>query len=153
MSDKKYEKSNWTYKKVHRFAEKYGLDYSSADKKIVNAIEEKYPKKTREEKAALFAVIKPTDENPYGKIGDYSVDGDSGYKSGGRRWGRRRGYGHGGWGSGGGGGGGGGASSFTPEVNTAGKKAKVTDLTIKSNLNDAYRKKLKKLREQNRKVK
>ena len=73
-------------------------------------------------------------------------------------WGRRGRRG-GGWGHGGGGGGGGGSTPFTPVVNTAGgaakqkiTKVKVTDTTKPSdytkpsNLNDAYRKKVKKLR-------
>ena len=153
LSDEKYEKSNWTYKKVHKFADKYNLNYSSADETIVNAINERYPNKTREEKAALFGVIKPTDDNPFGEIGDYSLDGDAEYNGKGRGRGRgRRGGRRGGRGGGGGGGKGKGAA-FTPEVNTAGSKAKVTDTSKKSNLDKAYRKQLKKLREENRKLK
>ena len=61
--------------------------------------------------------------------------------------------------------GGGGGAAFTPEVNKAGGAAKqkitatkVTDTTAKvkakkSNLNDAYRKKVKKLREETRSIK
>ena len=165
LSSEKYSESKWTYRKVSKFADKYGLDYKSPDDDIVKAIEATYPKKTKEEKAALFGVIKPTDENPYGEIGDYGVDGDSGYEPGKkghgrRRRGRRRRGGHGG-----GGGGGGGGTPFNPEVNKAGGAAKqkitatkVTDTTAKvkakkSNLNDAYRKKVKKLREETRSIK
>lgn len=161
LSDEKYAESKWTYKKVHKFADKYGLNYNSSDETIVNAINEKYPKKSREEKAALFGVIKPTDENPFGEVGDYSVDGDTGYETGGKghgwgRRGRRRGRR-------GGGGGGSGGAAFTPEVakmssdtiakltaSTSTKVAKISDVSIKSNLNDAYRKKVKKLREEKR---
>lgn len=108
-------------------------------------------------------------KNPFGAIGDYSIDGDTGIeadddgKGGGGGWRRRRGRrGR----RGGGGGGGGGSTPFTPVVNTAGgaakqtiTKAKVTDVfkssdyTRPSNLNDAYRKRVKKLREQTRKHK
>lgn len=155
LSDEKYADSKWSYKKVHKFADKYGLNYSSPDEKIVNAINAKYPNKTQEEKAALFGVIKPTDENPFGEVGDYSVDGDTGYKTGGKGHGRRgRRHGR----RGGGGGGGGRGATFTPEINTAGSKSKVTNTSktntsSASNLNDAYRKKLKKLREETRQVK
>lgn len=148
LSSDKYKDSNWTYKKVHKFASKYGLDWSSPDKKIEDAINERYPNKTREEKAALFEVIKPTDDNPFGKIGDYSENGDSGIGGKGGYGRGRRGHGHGG---GGGNGGGGGSSTFTPLINTAGKKAKVSNTSKKSNLDDAYRKKLKKLREEQKK--
>ena len=149
LSDEKYEDSKWSYKKVHKFASKYGLDYSSPDEDIVNAINEKYPNKTDEEKAALFGVIKPTDENPFGEVGDYSVDGDSGYEGkskGGHGHGRRRRR------RGGGGGGGGKGAAFKPIINDAGSKSKVTNTSRtytskKSNLDDAYRKQLKKLRE------
>lgn len=144
LSSNKYKDSKWTYEKVHKFADKHDLDYSSSDDKIVNAINEKYPGKTREEKAALFAVIKPTDNNPFGEIEDYSVDGDTGYSSGRRGgWRRRRR------------GGGGGSSrgpAFNPDTlnmskwNIKGKK--VSNVTFKSNLNDAYRKKANKLRKQ-----
>ena len=161
LSDEKYKDSNWSYRKVNKFAKKYGLSWNSSDEDIVNAINETYNNKTKEEKAALFGVIKPTDENPFGEVGDYSVDGDVGYendgKGGRRRRGRRR-RGHRG------GGGGGGGTPFTPIINTAGdqklnlksSKWKVSDVTSKtkapdSNLTDAYRKKLKKLRESTRK--
>lgn len=155
LSDEKYADSKWTYKKVHKFAEKYNLNYSSADETIVNAINARYPNKTQEEKAALFGVIKPTDENPFGEIGDYSVDGDTGYEKGGKGHGRRgRRHGR----RGGGGGGGGKGATFKPEINTAGSKSKVTNTSKsntskKSNLNDAYRKQLKKLREETRQLK
>ena len=106
-------------------------------------------------------------KNPFGEIGDYSIDGDTGIEAddedkgkgghGRRRRGRRR---H----RGGGGGGGGGKTPFTPVVNTAGGAAKQTitkvkvsdvtkpsDYTKPSTLNDAYRKRVRKLRAQSRK--
>lgn len=140
LTDEKYADSKWGMKKVHKFATKYDLDYYSEDEKIVNAINEKYPGKTNEEKAALFGVIKPTDKNPFGEVGDYSVNGDTGISSGGRghgRGGRRRGHG---------GGGRGGSSSFTPEVYKAsgGRSKKLSDVTFDSTLNEAYRRQLKK---------
>lgn len=85
-------------------------------------------------------------------------------KKGGGGWGRRGR--RGGWGHGGGGGGGG--TAFTPVVNTAGGAAKQTitkgkftrstvsdvtrpsDYTKPSNLNDAYRKRARKMREASR---
>lgn len=97
-------------------------------------------------------------KNPYGSIGDYSLENDTGIKadgesssSGGRRWGRR--------GRRRGGGGSGGSSKGTVIETTSGAvDGKVTNPfssgsngSSASNLNDAYRKRLKKLREQTRK--
>lgn len=105
-------------------------------------------------------------KNPYkDKIDDHlkwgdNKDGEWGgleKGSGGRGWGRH------GWGHGGGGSGGGGAS-FTPEVNTAGGAAKQTITKVKtsnpfgtsntskeSTLNEAYRRRVKKLRQKTHK--
>lgn len=97
-------------------------------------------------------------KNPYGSIGDYSLENDTGIKadgesssSGGRGWGRR--------GRRRGGGGSGGSSKGTVIETTSGAvDGKVTNPfssgsngSSASNLNDAYRKRLKKLREQTRK--
>ena len=97
-------------------------------------------------------------KNPYGSIGDYSRENDTGIKadgesssSGGRGWGRR--------GRRRGGGGSGGSSKGTVIETTSGAvDGKVTNPfstgsngSSASNLNDAYRKRLKKLREQTRK--
>lgn len=97
-------------------------------------------------------------KNPYGSIGDYSLENDTGIKadgesssSGGRGWGRR--------GRRRGGGGSGGSSKGTViETGSGAVDGKVTNPfssgsngSSASNLNDAYRKRLKKLREQTRK--
>lgn len=97
-------------------------------------------------------------KNPYGSIGDYSLENDTGIKadgesssSGRRGWGRR--------GRRRGGGGSGGSSKGTVIETTSGAvDGKVTNPfstgsngSSASNLNDAYRKRLKKLREQTRK--
>lgn len=150
-----------TAKEVKAFCDKYKLDhddnYKWDEEKVQKAIEKEYKGSSQEVKAAMFQVITGyTYKNPFGSVGDYSLDTDTGiYCEGGwtgygrrRRHGRRR-YGHGG-------GGGGGKSSFTPIVNTAGKNAKITDTSkssksSKSNLDDAYRRKVKKLREATRK--
>lgn len=102
--------------------------------------------------------------NPYkSEIDDHlewgeNHDDDWGTATGGTggRGGRRRGRRRGGWGHGGGGSGG---SGTMPKTASGAFDGKVTDpfATSKtskaSNLNDAYRKKAKKLREQNRKTK
>lgn len=97
-------------------------------------------------------------KNPYGSIGDYSLENDTGIKAdgessstGGRGWGRR--------GRRRGGGGSGGSSKGTViETGSGAVDGKVTNPfstgsngSSASNLNDAYRKRLKKLREQTRK--
>ena len=153
------DKKNGNYKAsdIKATCDKHKLkqndDYTWDVDKVQSAIEADYPNASNEVKAAVFQVITGyTYKNPYGSIGDYSLDSDTGaYCSGhsgyghGRRRGRR---GHGG-------GGGGGKSSFTPIVNDAGKNAKITNVvkkySSKSNLDDAYRRKLKKLREATRK--
>ena len=167
-------KGKFTSKTLNKFCNKYKLDPSEGHKwtdadidKVVKAINKEYSGDDNELKAAKFVTITGlTWKNPFGEIGDYSLDSDTGVycvdafkKWGRRRRGRRR---HG-WGHGGGGGGGG--ATFTPEVNKAGgaakqkiTAAKVSDTSAKvkakkSNLDDAYRKKLKKLREETRSVK
>ena len=171
----------YTSGKLKKFCDKYKLDPSEGHKwtdkdieKVVTAINTEYKDDDNELKAAKFVTITGlTWKNPFGEIGDYSLDSDTGvycvdsYKGYGRRGRRRRhGWGHGGWGHGGGGGG----AAFNPEVNKAGgaAKQKLTDVKVtnikvsdtsakvrtkKSNLNDAYRKKVKKLREQTRHIK
>lgn len=119
-----------------------------------------------DEKACLYEVLYSGGnyKNPYkAQIDDHlkwgeNRDDEWGDGTGSGGWGRR-GRRRGGWGHGGGGGGGGGGTPFTPVVNTAGGAAKQTitkvkvsdttkpsDYTKPSNLNDAYRKKAKKLR-------
>lgn len=167
-------KGKFTSKTLNKFCNKYKLDPSEGHKwtdadidKVVKAINKEYSGDDNELKAAKFVTITGlTWKNPFGEIGDYSFDSDTGvycvdaFKKWGRRRRRRRRHG---WGHGGGGGGGG--ATFTPEVNKAGgaakqkiTAAKVTDTTAKvkakkSNLDDAYRKKVKKLREETRSVK
>ena len=153
-----------TAKKVDKMITKYKLtsgdDYDWSEKeqkKVINAIEKEHPNASAEVKAAYFNVITGlTKYNPFGEIGDYSIDGDTGVycEGGGYGYGRRRRRGRRHYGRGGGGGGG--KSAYTPIVNTAGKNAKVTDTSkasrsSKSNLDDAYRRKVKKLREEARK--
>ena len=168
----------YSTKEIYDFAKEYdlklpntsGMDkadrgkaWSSFDAKVEAAVNDKYGDKTREEKALIYHVI--TDDSyhkPFGDVGDYSLEGDTGITDLDARenngWGRRRRRRRrGGWGHGGGGGGGG--AAFNPEVNKAGgaakqtiTKAKVSSLStsntsIKSNLDDAYRKRAKKLRE------
>ena len=168
----------YSTKEIYDFAKEYdlklpntsGLDksdrgkaWASFDAKVEAAVNDKYGDKTREEKALIYHVI--TDDSyhkPFGDVGDYSLDGDTGITELDERenngWGRRRRRRRrGGWGHGGGGGGGG--AAFNPEVNKAGgaakqtiTKAKVTspftsNTSKKSNLDDAYRKRAKKMRE------
>ena len=168
----------YSTKEIYDFAKEYdlklpntsGLDksdrgkaWAAFDAKVEAAVNDKYGDKTREEKALIYHVI--TDDSyhkPFGDVGDYSLDGDTGIteldarenNGWGRRGRRRR---RGGWGHGGGGGGGG--AAFNPEVNKAGGAAKQTitkakvsspftsNTSKKSNLNEAYRKRAKKMRE------
>ena len=170
----------YSTKEIYDFAKEYDLKlpntsgmekadrgkaWSAFDAKVEAAVNDKFGDKTREEKALIYHVI--TDDSyhkPFGDVGDYSLEGDSGItelderENGG--WGgrRRRGWRRRGWGHGGGGGGGGGAT-FNPEVNKAGGAAKLTitkakatspfasNTSKKSNLDDAYRKRAKKLRQ------
>jgi hypothetical protein len=147
---------SFSAKEVKDFCDKYKLnhkdDYSWDVEKVTNAINAAYGSKSTEVKAALFNVITGyTYKNPFGSIGDYSLATDTGiYCSGGYTgYGRRRRGWHR-WGHGGGGGRRG--SAYKAVLNTAGSKSKVTNTSktntsTKSNLDDAYRKKLKKLRE------
>ena len=116
-------------------------------------------KGNNELKAMSFVLLGGNpNKNPYGSIGDYNLENDTGIKadgesssSGGRGWGRR--------GRRRGGGGSGGSSKGTViETGSGAVDGKVTNPfstgsngTSASNLNDAYRKRLKKLREQTRK--
>ena len=116
-------------------------------------------KGNNELKAMSFVLLGGNpNKNPYGSIGDYSLENDTGIKadgesssSGGRRYGRR--------GRRRGGGGSGGSSKGTViETGSGAVDGKVTNPfstgsngSSASNLNDAYRKRLKKLREQTRK--
>ena len=116
-------------------------------------------KGNNELKAMSFVLLGGNpNKNPYGSIGDYSLENDTGIKadgesssSGGHRYGRR--------GRRRGGGGSGGSSKGTVIETTSGAvDGKVTNPfstgsngSSASNLNDAYRKRLKKLREQTRK--
>lgn len=151
-----------TAKEVDDLCKKYKLkpnsDYTWDTDKVVSAINKDYPNASNEVKASLFQVITGlTKSNPFGAIGDYSLANDTGvYCSGGYGgWGRRRGRRWHRWGHGGGGGRG---KTFKPIINTAGSGAKVTNTSktntsSDSNLDDAYRKKVKKLREETRQVK
>lgn len=150
LASDKYKDSKWTDRKIYKWANTKGWTDSEdglpSDKELSDAIEKKWGGKTREEKAAVFGLIKPNAENPYGEVGDYSLDSDKGASydndgSGRRRRGHRRGrHGHGG----GGGRGKGGSAASTSTKKTA--NVKVSDVTTKSNLNDAYRKQYAKLR-------
>lgn len=116
-------------------------------------------KGNNELKAMSFVLLGGNpNKNPYGSIGDYSLENDTGIKadgesssSGRRGWGRR--------GRRRGGGGSGGSSKGTVIETTSGAvDGKVTNPfstgsngSSASNLNNAYRKRLKKLREQTRK--
>lgn len=154
----KYKGSHWSAEKISSFCEQNGFSYKEKDKdgktikpdpeKVAAAISKKWGKnRTSEECAAVFEEICPDSPNPFGEIGDYSMDGDTGIKydswGRGRRGRRRR---RGGWGGYGGGGG-----SDSVAGATKMKKAKMSDVTFASNLDDAYRRKLKKLRDSSRK--
>jgi hypothetical protein len=172
-------------KEIYDFAKEYdlklpnttGLDkadrgkaWAAFDAKVEAAVKEKYGDQPREVQALVYHVI--TDDSyhkPFGDVGDYSLEGDTGITEldardnsgwGGRRrrgWHRRGGWGHGG-------GGGGGGAAFSPEVNKAGGAAKQTitkakvsspftsNTSKKSNLDEAYRKRAKKLREAQKKA-
>lgn len=159
LASDKYKK-NWHGKptdEVNKFCQENKFTYKDGKhpdpKKVEAAIRKKYGDKyTDEERAAVFYEICPWADNPFGGIGDYSLKGDtginpsSGYGGGGR--GRRRG--RGGRGRGGGGGNGRGNAVAVPTATKMGNY-KVHDFTFKSNVNDAYRKKVKKAREDLRK--
>lgn len=159
-----------TLQEIHDFADKYGFNYNTDWDTVERQVAQTYKKESNEVKAAVFQVITgKTYANPFGEIGDYSMDGDTGltnldaksYGGWGRR-GRRRGYRR--RGRGGGGGGSGSfqswedyvAEMFPAEKQTAAKKTepKVTnarvstsrarfhDNTKKSTVNDAFRKRM-----------
>lgn len=154
----KYKGSHWSTEKISSFCEENGFSYKEKDKdgktikpdpeKVAAAISKKWGKnRTAEECAAVFEEICPDIPNPFGEIGDYSMNGDTGiqYDSyGHRRRGHRRR--RGGWG---GYGGGGGSDSVVGATKM--NSAKISDVTFASNLDDVYRRKLKKLRETSRK--
>ena len=110
-----------------------------------------------EEKAMAFVLLGGNpNKNPYGPIGDYSSKRDTGItadakESSGGRGRRRGGYGH----HGGGGGGGKGSDDWMAWLEeqgiiggttaTGGTSAKIKDNTSESALNDAYRKRVRKL--------
>ena len=110
-----------------------------------------------EEKAMAFVLLGGNpNKNPYGPIGDYSSKRDTGItadakESSGGRGRRRGGYGH----HGGGGGGGKGSDDWMAWLEeqgiiggttaTGGTSVKMKDNTSESALNDAYRKRVRKL--------
>ena len=163
---------NWTDQRLSTWAASHNIDCKKCDNwskyksgkcspdYVKKCIEKDSKEKTREGKAALFALYFPYEENPFGEIGDYSLDGDTGVDGGGKGGyghGRRRGR-RGGRRGGHGGGGGSGSGATMPTTASGAIKGKVTnpfgkvsDYRITSNLDDAYRKKAKKLREANRK--
>ena len=160
LASDKYKK-NWHGKptaEVSKFCMENNFTYKDGKhpdpKKVETAIRKKYGDKyTDEERAAVFYEICPWADNPFGEIGDYSMKGDtginpsSGYGGGGR--GRRRG--RGGRGRGGSGGGNGRGNAVAVPTATKMGNYKVHDFTFKSNVNDAYRRKVKKSREDLRK--
>lgn len=99
----------WTDLKLQKWANKHGISAEGASKgyvteqEVIDAIA-KSGAKTKQERAALFALYFPTAQNPYGDYGDWSLDGDTGSFGGGGHGYGRRGYGggRGGWGYGGG---------------------------------------------------
>jgi len=160
LASDKHKKENVDTMSVFKFCKEYGFTYKEGKENypkaedVTAAINKKYKKCTDEVKAAVFEEIMGTwVENPFGQIGDYSHDDDTGISyPGGYGRGRRGRRGWHGWGHGGGGGGG---ATFKPEVNTAGGGAKmkfsdlkVTDFTKESTINAAYRKRLRKIRKQ-----
>ena len=164
-------------KDINKFARKYDLDVKTSgwtgeqwrayDAKVEAAVKKEYGDKPLEEQAAIYHII--TDDSyhqPFGAVGDYSLKNDTGVAGLDDRdtsgWGhggygrRRRGYRRRGWGGYGGGSGGGGGTM--PTTASGAIKGKVTDplgkvskFGAKSNLDDAYRKKARKLAEANRK--
>lgn len=180
LSSDKYKK-NWKNdpkEEINRFCLENKFTYKDGKKPdpeaVESAIRKKYGSKcTKEECAAVFWEICPWAENPFGAIGDYSLKGDTGIKAssgyGGRGGRRRGGRGRGRGGRGGSGSGSGRASAVgtakptkmgSYKVSTSSAKIttkkhtaniKVHDYTFKSNVNQAYRNKAQKLREDLRK--
>lgn len=192
------DSKGYTKEEIHKFAKKNDLEqpkesskwsstqWRAYNEKVANAVREKYGDKSLEEQSAVYHVITGDFINePFGGIGDYSLEGDSGIAAldarpyYGRGWGGRgyrRGR-RGGWGGYGGYGGGGSGTGAMPDAKTSPvktsdnykatkaasyAKAKVSkptvnavgvkDYTKPSNLNDAYRKRAKKLRDSARKA-
>ena len=174
-------KKGYSTKEIYDFAKKYDIKlpktqdldkegssntWKAFNAKVEAAVKKEYGDKPLEEQAAVYHVITDDSYNrPFGDVGDYGLKGDTGITDLDARdyggWGRgrrrrrgRRGYGgYGGWG-----GGGSGSGATMPETASGAIKGKVTnpfgkvaDYTIKSNLDDAYRKRTKKLRESSRK--
>lgn len=162
----KYGHSTKQLIKLGKKADSDGNTYLS-NEEIESACQTiKKGKATSEEKAMAWVLLGGNpNKNPFGAIGDYSHDGDTGItmdeeeKSGGRGghgWGRRRHRG---------GGGGGSSKGTMPKTASGAIKGTVSDPfsgisriggrsggsastnTRKSNLNDAYRKRVKKLRQ------
>ncbi len=156
-------------------AKERGEGWRAFNKKVEAAVNKEYKDATDAVKAAVYHVITDDTYNkPFGDIPDMTQKNDTGItkldelenKGRGRgRRGRRRGR----RGGGGGGSGGGGEVPATATgaikakaTKTAGPKAsrlgkitdpfgQISDVTVKSNLDNAYRKRLKKLREKSRK--
>ena len=175
------DKKGYTTKQIYDFAKKYDIKlpktqdldkegsanaWKTFNAKVEAAVKKEYGDKPLEEQAAVYHVITDDSYNrPFGDVGDYGLKGDTGITDldarnyggwgRGRRRGRRR-RGRGGYGGGGGGGSGSGATM--PETASGAIKGKVTnpfgkvaDYRIKSNLDDVYRNRTKKLREATRK--
>ena len=161
LASKKHKAENVDTMSVFQFTKKHGFTYKDGKdnypkgEEVEAAINKDYKNCTDEVKAAVYEEIMGTfGANPFGKIGDYSHGDDTGISYPGYGYGRRGRRRHG-WG----GYGGRGKSAPKPETTDMSKynmktkvsKAKTTDFTFKSNVNDAYRRKAKKLREASRK--
>lgn len=155
LASDKHKKENVDTMSVFKFTKKHGFTYKDGKdnypkgEEVEAAIRKDYKGKSQEVMAAVYEeIMGKFGPNPFGAIGDYSNGDDTGISYGdgyGRRGRRRRGHGHGGWG----GGGRGSADSVAGATNM--KTKKVKDVTFDSNLDNAYRKKLKKLRDSSRK--
>ena len=151
------EDFKWTDKRINKFCKKYDITADKNHKwdleQVADAVRKEYGDKTPEEQAAVYVVITgDTENNPFGEIGDYSHDNDSGLLEDEKKKGKGgRGRGRGRRGRGGGGKG---SKGTMPSTSSGAIKGKVTDPfagsngSKASNLNDAYRKKVRKLREQ-----
>lgn len=152
----KYKHTTEQLIKLGKKADADGNTYLSNDEIIDACNTIRKGKATNEEKAMAWVLLggKPS-KNPFGAIGDYSLDGDTGIEpigeSSGKGGGRGRRHGHRG------GGGGGSKKGKMPSTASGAIKGKVTNPfstsngSSASNLNDAYRKRAQKLREATRK--
>lgn len=155
----KKNSKKWTKEEIHDFADKNSFDYKSDYDAVYKQAKKTYKNYSEKEWAAIAQVITNTGNNDFG---DTSLKKDTGIfdgveddgKGGGRGYGRRRGR----RGRGGGGGGGRGKKGTMPKTASGAIKGKVTDPfakttngSRKSNLDDAYRKKYRKLVEESRK--